>query len=103
MRIFRDLVRALFKNREGAPLRFPDTGLNQREYTMVTVIDMTTGKIVCRSRSAEPVPMTASRETSARPQTALQTFQEDSENLRASMPPELANVCVDVLLTRWRK
>lgn len=70
---------------------------------MVTVIDMTTGKIVCQSRSAESVPMTASRETYVRPQTALQTFQEDSENQTASMPPELANVCVDALLTRWQK
>ena len=70
---------------------------------MVTVIDMTTGRLIHRSSGPETSPTAATRERCNHPQPGLQNITVEAESSAPAMPPELAEVCPDEFMDRWQK
>ncbi len=70
---------------------------------MVTVFDMTTGRLIYQSRDVDPTPTPHSRTLHELPQPALQTVPIESGKLLTGVPPEVALVCPDELFNRWEK
>ncbi len=69
---------------------------------MVTVIDMTTGRLIHQSAGPETSPTAATCDCCNHPQPALQKTTIEVESSAPAMPPELAMVRPDEFLDRWQ-
>ena len=70
---------------------------------MVTIIEMTTGRLIYRSPSADPMAVTAPPSNPIPLHPTLQLLPVEAVKTAPAMPPELAQASLDAFLGRWAK